>query len=319
MVREQIAARGVTDGDVLAALRSVPRHLFVPPDMEDRAYVDAPLSLGYGQTISQPYMVALMTELLRVNVRNRVLEIGAGSGYQTAVLAELAGEVYALERLAPLAECARTTLNRLHYDNVHIAIGDGTRGWAEAAPFDRILVAAAAEKAPLALLDQLGDGGRLVIPIGGPGEQDLTVYLRRGDTLVRETSVPCRFVPLISDHEHEDEAQGPVARGWGATAGQGWRQPGEEAAVKTVDVRVYGRVHHVYYRATAQAEGRRLGLRGWVANRDDGTVALRLQGDSAAVDAMLDWCSAGPPAARVQRVEVSDATPDETLTTFEVR
>ncbi|HET6496201.1 MAG TPA: protein-L-isoaspartate(D-aspartate) O-methyltransferase, partial [Thermoleophilia bacterium] len=154
MVGDQIAARGIHDGDVLDALRSVPRHLFVLDALEDKAYVDTPLSIGYGQTISQPYMVALMTERLGVNVRSRVLEIGCGSGYQTAVLAELAGEIYAMERLAPLAERARAVLARLAYDNIQIGIGDGTRGWPQEAPFDRIIVAAAAEKAPPALLDQ---------------------------------------------------------------------------------------------------------------------------------------------------------------------
>ncbi len=320
MVGEQIAARGIRDGDVLDAMRSVPRHLFVPEGLEDRAYVDTPLSIGYGQTISQPYMVALMTELLQVNVRSRVLEIGAGSGYQTAVLAELAGEVFALERLAPLAERARAVLTRLHYDNLHIAIGDGTKGWPEAAPFDGIIVAAAVEKAPPALLEQLAEGGRMVIPIGRPHlEQTLIVCERRGDEFVRRTSVACRFVPLVSDAERQSVLEGPVAREWGVFAGAEGTRPGEVAAMKAVEARVYGRVQGVFYRATARAEGARLGLRGWVKNVADGSVALRLQGDPAVVDAMLDWCSVGPPAARVHRVEVIDAAPDERLRGFEVR
>ena len=149
-------ARGLRDDDVLAAMRSVPRHLFVPPELAAKAYIDTPLPIGLGQTISQPYMVALMTELLDVDVRSRVLEIGAGSGYQTAVLAEVAGEVYALELLAPLAERARAVLARLGYQNAHAAIADGTRGWPEMAPFDAVLVAAAAPQAPPALLQSAG-------------------------------------------------------------------------------------------------------------------------------------------------------------------
>lgn len=320
MVGDQIAVRGIHNGDVLDAMRSVPRHLFVPRGLEEKAYVDAPLSIGYGQTISQPYMVALMTELLRVNVRSRVLEIGSGSGYQTATLAELAGEVFAMERLAPLAERARAVLARLAYDNVHVAIGDGARGWPEEAPFDGILVAAAAEKAPPALFEQLADGGRLVIPIGAPhGEQVLTIFERNGDRFKRQTSVTCRFVPLLSDAEHRTEIGGPVAReGWSLTD-VGWTSAGEEVTMKAVQALVHGRVQGVYYRATARVEAERLGLRGWVKNMRDGSVGLHLQGDPAAVDAMLDWCSVGPLAARVSRVEVSDAAPDDSLGGFEVR
>ena len=143
MVEDQIVARGLRDEDVLAAMRSVPRHLFVPDDLVAEAYADSPLPIGLGQTISQPYMVAIMTALLGVDVRSRVLEVGAGSGYQTAVLAEVAGEVCAVERLAPLAERARAVLARLGYGNVRLAIGDGARGWHELAPFQGILVAAA--------------------------------------------------------------------------------------------------------------------------------------------------------------------------------
>src|SRR5512140_1240827 len=166
MVEEQLVRRGLRDEDVLAAMRSVPRHLFVPDEGAAEAYADTPLPIGLGQTISQPYMVALMTSLLEVDVRSRVLEIGAGSGYQTAVLAEVAGEVFAIERLAPLAERARSVLDRLGYANVHMAIGDGARGWHEQAPFQGILVAAAADGVPPELLGQLADGGRLVVPVG---------------------------------------------------------------------------------------------------------------------------------------------------------
>ena len=315
MVGDQIGARGIRDGDVLGAMRSVPRHLFVPEALEDKAYVDTPLSIGYGQTISQPYMVALMTELLHVTVRTRVLEIGSGSGYQTAVLAELAGEVFAMERLAPLAERARAVLARLAYDNLQIGIGDGTRGWPDEAPFDRIIVAAAAEKVPPALLEQLAEGGRLVIPIGQPHlEQSLTVFERKADSVTRQPGVPCRFVPLVMGSEAGPGHGGPASRE---------REPlavaGAAVTMKTVEARVHGRVQGVYYRAMARAEAARLGLRGWVGNRDDGSVALHLEGDASDVDAMLDWCSVGPAAARVDRVVVSDAAPDASLAGFEVK
>jgi len=320
MVGDQIAARGIRDGDVLDALRSVPRHLFVPDALEDKAYVDAPLSIGYGQTISQPYMVALMTELLRVNVRSRVLEIGCGSGYQTAVLAELAGEIFAMERLAPLAERARTVLARLAYDNIRIGIGDGTRGWPQEAPFDRILVAAAAEKVPPALLEQLADGGRLVIPIGQPHlEQTLTLFERRADSITRQPGVACRFVPLLASAALSSGSGGPASRESAPLAEQGGAGGEKTVTMKTVEARVSGRVQGVYYRAMARAEGARLGLRGWVRNGDDGSVALHLEGDAAVVDAMLDWCSVGPAAAVVDRVVVSDAAPDGSLAGFEVR
>jgi protein-L-isoaspartate(D-aspartate) O-methyltransferase len=317
MVEDQIAGRGVHDGDVLAALRSVPRHLFVPRELEEKAYVDSPLSIGFDQTISQPYMVAVMTELLRVNVRSRVLEIGAGSGYQTAVLAEVAGEVYAMERLAALAEGARAVLARLGYHNVYLAIGDGTRGWPQAAPFEAILVAAAAEEPPPALLRQLAEGGRLVMPIGQEEtEQVLTVFERDRQRYRRQRILSCRFVPLVGDQE----AQHPAAAGRRhATLDYAERRAREGDMDKTVDVHVFGRVQNVFYRASARSEGDRLGLRGWVKNNDDGTVVLHLQGHSSDVDAMLDWCRVGPPAARVDRVEVSEAPADGSLTGFEVR
>ncbi|MEZ5126070.1 MAG: protein-L-isoaspartate(D-aspartate) O-methyltransferase [Thermoleophilia bacterium] len=318
MVSEQIAARGVRDTDVLDAMRSVPRHLFVPSEFESRAYMDSPLSIGYGQTISQPYMVALMTELLQVNVRSRVLEVGAGSGYQTAVLAELAGEVYAIERLAQLEERARRALGVLHYNNVRMAIGDGTRGWLERAPFDGILVAAAADKAPPPLLEQLAEGGRMVIPLGAAGrEQTLTVFAREGAKITRQASVECRFVPLLSGEDVV--AGGPAARERRAAPDTDANGEQEGDAVKCVRARVYGRVQRVYYRASARAEGERLGLNGWVRNCADGSVELQMQGREQAVDAMLDWCSVGPPAAEVQRVEVDAVDPDDTLAGFGVR
>lgn len=322
MVDEQLVRRGIRDENVLAAMRAVPRHLFVPADLAGEAYMDTPLPIGLGQTISQPYMVALMTQLLGVDVRSRVLEVGSGSGYQTAVLAEVAGEVFALERLAELAERARETLARLAYANAHTAIADGTRGRPDLAPFNAILVAAAAAEAPPLLLRQLVQGGRLVVPIGRPQrDQVLTVFERRGDGFEQRLHTRCRFVPLVSDHDAGERRGGEVAAGASSPADVSADPAGatEEMAMKAVDVNVHGTVQGVYYRAAARAEGARLGLRGWVRNVSDGTVALHLQGDPGAVDVMLGWCRAGPPAARVAWVDVSDAAPDATMSDFEVR
>jgi protein-L-isoaspartate(D-aspartate) O-methyltransferase len=331
MVEEQLVARGLRDEDALAAMRSVPRHLFVPEHLAGEAYADSPLPIGLGQTISQPYMVAIMTSLLGVDVRSRVLEVGSGSGYQTAVLAELAGEVCAVERLAPLAERARGVLARLGYDNVRLAIGDGAAGWHELAPFQGILVAAAAEEVPPELLGQLADGGRLVVPVGrSHGDQVLTIVERVGDSFEERHDTRCRFVPLIRDRGPE-ERRSAALRGGGA-AGDTGREPeggedargdnlprGEEDGMKSVDVKVSGAVQGVYYRTAARREGALRGLRGWVRNQSDGSVALHLEGSSDAVDAMLDWCREGPPAARVSRLVVGDAPADESLHGFEVR
>ncbi len=328
MVEEQLVRRGLRDEDVLAAMRSVPRHLFVPGAAAD-AYADTPLPIGLGQTISQPFMVALMTSLLEVDVRSRVLEIGAGSGYQTAVLAEVAGEVFAIERLAPLAERARATLARLGYANIRLAIGDGAQGWHEQAPFQGILVAAAADEVPPELLGQLADGGRLIVPIGR-GDQVLTIVERDRESFRESYDTRCRFVPLVRDVS-PDERRRAAMHGSAADADAGWSPPGgedargdsvypgEEAGMKSVDVKVSGSVQGVYYRAGARREGALRGLRGWVRNESDGSVGLHLQGDAAAVDSMLDWCRVGPPAARVSRLRVSDAPADETLHDFEVR
>jgi protein-L-isoaspartate(D-aspartate) O-methyltransferase len=198
MLAEQIAARGVADARVLAAMRKVPRHEFVPADVRARAYDDSPLAIGHDQTISQPYIVALMTELAALGPGARVLEIGTGSGYQAAVLAEVAGAVYTIEILAPLARRAEATLSRLGYGRVHVRQGDGYRGWPEAAPFDAIVVTAAAPKVPPALLEQLADGGRLVMPVGDR-EQHLEVHRRRGGRIEVKTVLPVRFVPLTGE------------------------------------------------------------------------------------------------------------------------
>jgi protein-L-isoaspartate(D-aspartate) O-methyltransferase len=310
MVDEQLIGRGLRNDAVIAAMRSVPRHLFVPSELAGQAYADAPQPIGLGQTISQPYMVALMTELLEIDVRSRVLEIGAGSGYQTAVLAEVAGEVFALERLAPLAERARAVLARLGYQNTRVAIADGVTGWPELAPFTAVLVAAAAPQAPPALLRQLSEGGRLVMPLGhAHHDQVLTVFQRIGDEFREQRDTRCRFVPLVSDEPGVRAPSVPVES----------VSEEEVSVTKSVAVRVSGRVQGVYYRASARHEGERLGLRGWVRNTDDGGVALHLQGDPAVVDAMLGWCRVGPPAARVSRVEVGTAVLDESLSGFEVR
>ena len=174
MVDQQIKARGVVDPRVLAAMRKVPRHLFIPPHLWDQAYNDYPLPIGEDQTISQPYIVALMTELLEIRETDRVLEIGTGSGYQAAILAELAAAVLSIDRVGGLAEQARQVLDSLGYTNVRIRVGDGTLGWPEEMPFDAIIVTAGAPKVPRPLTEQLALGGRLVIPVGDIWSQTLT-------------------------------------------------------------------------------------------------------------------------------------------------
>ena len=196
MVRGQIEARGVRDRRVLDALVSVPRERFIPGDQRSGAYQDRPIPIGYGQTISQPYIVGYMTEALKVESSHRVLEIGTGCGYQTAVLAELADEVYSIEVIAPLAERAQRTLDSLGYANVHVRVGDGYAGWPEHAPFDRILAAAAPPEIPPALLDQLADGGILVIPVG-VDNQELRVLQKHADRLELLSTLAVRFVPMI--------------------------------------------------------------------------------------------------------------------------
>ena len=195
MVTEQIEARGVHDGKTLAAMRKVARHLFVPEEAVPLAYDDHPLPIGHGQTISQPYIVAFMTEALRLQGGETVLEVGTGSGYQAAVLAEIAAKVYTIEIVEPLAEDARRRLERLGYSTVSVRAGDGYLGWPEAAPFDAIMVTAAAPKVPEPLKQQLKDGGRLCLPVGEEF-QELVVLTRKGSEFIEERVLPVRFVPM---------------------------------------------------------------------------------------------------------------------------
>ncbi len=202
MVASQIEARGVRDPAVLAALRKVPRQRFVPRELLHEAYADRPLPIGQQQTISQPYIVALMTELVGPQPAAKILEIGTGSGYQAAVLAECAGEVYSIEILPELGQRAAKLLSDLGYVNVHVRIGDGFDGWPEHAPFDGIVVTAAPTEIPQPLLDQLAPGGRLVIPLG-EGFQNLVLVRRTADGFERRTVSPVRFVPMTGKARQE--------------------------------------------------------------------------------------------------------------------
>jgi protein-L-isoaspartate(D-aspartate) O-methyltransferase len=201
MVREQLVARGIRDTRVLAAMGSVPRHELVPENERDAAYEDRPLPIGEDQTISQPYIVAAMSEAAALRGSERVLEVGTGSGYQAAVLSVLAREVYTIELEPVLAARAKRDLERLGYANVHTRTGDGYRGWPEAAPFDAIVVTAAPDHVPPALLEQLALGGRLVIPVGDRSEQELWIYTKTENGVERRRMMPVRFVPLRGEAE----------------------------------------------------------------------------------------------------------------------
>ncbi|HMD83785.1 MAG TPA: protein-L-isoaspartate(D-aspartate) O-methyltransferase [Terriglobia bacterium] len=200
MVEEQIIARGIRDPRVLEALRKVPRHRFVPPEMQPSAYEDRALPIGLGQTISQPYVVAFMTEALELQPQDRVLEIGTGSGYQAAVLSLLVREVYSMEIVEPLGKAAEARLKEMGYANVRVRIGDGYRGWPEAAPFDAIIVTAAPPDVPPALVAQLRPGGRMVVPVGRY-VQNLIRLRRTAKGLERESLLPVRFVPMVPETE----------------------------------------------------------------------------------------------------------------------
>ena len=197
MIRQQILGRGLKSKEVIEAFYRVPRHYFTGDALPDQAYGDHPLPIGDGQTISQPYIVALMTDALNLASSERVLEIGTGSGYQAAILAELVKEVYTIERIAKLQEKAREALESLGYNNISYKTGDGTKGWPEKAPFDGIIITAATNKVPEQLLQQLGTGGSLVAPVGSINEQELIVITRQSSGIEEKNLGRCRFVPLI--------------------------------------------------------------------------------------------------------------------------
>lgn len=197
MVEGQIAARGIADARVLEAMRKIPRHLFLEEALSDRAYDDSALPIGEKQTISQPFIVALMTQALALHATDKILEIGTGSGYQTAILAELAARVYSIERVKSLAQRSRERLDRLGYRNVAVRNSDGTYGWGEAAPFDAILVAAGSPSIPSMLVEQLREGGRLVIPVGDRNAQVLQLGVKQRGQLVLSCLTDCTFVPFI--------------------------------------------------------------------------------------------------------------------------
>lgn len=198
MVRQQLAAPGrdITNARVLAAMGKVPRHEFMPATLRAQAYGDHPLPIGYDQTISQPFIVAFMTEKLEPKPTDKVLEIGTGSGYQAAVLAELVREVYTIEIVEPLARQAEADLKRLVYTNVMVRAGDGYKGWPEAAPFDAVIVTCAPDHVPQPLVSQLKEGGRMIIPVGPVGDQELYVLRKQGDKVERRAVLPVRFVPM---------------------------------------------------------------------------------------------------------------------------
>ncbi len=199
MVEEQIAYRGIVDKGVLEAMQAVPRHLFIPEENRSYSYYDQPVPIGFGQTISQPYIVAFMTELLKLGKEDVVLEVGTGSGYQAAILSKLVKQVYTIEIIEGLGKEASKRLKTMGYNNVEVKVGDGYKGWSEHAPFDAIIVTAAAEHIPQPLVDQLKPGGRLVIPVGGVYEvQDLMLITKDvSSKVVKESIIPVRFVPLI--------------------------------------------------------------------------------------------------------------------------
>lgn len=206
MVERQILARGITNPRILAAMRQIPRHFFIPPPYDRSAYEDNPLPIGNGQTISQPYIVALMTDLLNPGASDRVLELGTGTGYQTAILAALAKKVVTIERIPAVAELARSNLSRLGITNVEMVVGDGTTGYPSGAPFNAILITAATPQIPAPLIEQLDEGGRIVAPVGSRDIQELVRLRRTGDRIVESHHGGVRFVPLIGMHGWNGES-----------------------------------------------------------------------------------------------------------------
>lgn len=203
MVKEQLLSRGIDDPQVLAVMSQIPRHEFIPGEYLGNAYADYPVSIGEGQTISQPYMVALMSQSLNLKGEERVLEIGTGCGYQTAILASLSKEVYSVERIKSLAEAAQLQLKKMGIENVKIKVGDGTLGWEEFSPYDRIMVTAAAPQVPPALVEQLRDEGILLIPLGGSFSQILTRVKKQGQHIETEDICACVFVPLVGRYGYK--------------------------------------------------------------------------------------------------------------------
>ena len=199
MVNDQIKARGIKDKRVLEAMVKVPRHLFVPEPYTKNAYEDTPLPIGLDQTISQPYIVAFMTEALMLKATDKVLEIGTGSGYQAAILAEICDSVYTIDIFKQLADRAEQTLNKLLYKNIRVKHGDGFQGWPEYAPFDAIIVTCAPSDIPRPLQDQLAEGGRMIIPVGNSGIQQLILLVRKNGRIMQESVLPVRFVPMINE------------------------------------------------------------------------------------------------------------------------
>ena len=205
MVEEQLLERGIKDLALMEVMSRVPRHLFVDSSLQQRAYGDCPLPIGENQTISQPYIVASMTEALHLKGKERVLEIGTGSGYQTAILAEMASQVFTIERIRPIVQKTKVLLNGLRYENIVFKVFDGTYGWRDQSPFDAILISAATPNIPTALIEQLADKGRLVAPVGGRESQKLTVLSKVGSRLVSREKESCKFVPLIGKFAWPEE------------------------------------------------------------------------------------------------------------------
>ena len=205
MIEEQLLERGIKDLALMEVMSRVPRHLFVDSSLQQRAYGDCPLPIGENQTISQPYIVASMTEALHLKGKERVLEIGTGSGYQTAILAEMASQVFTIERIRPIVQKTKVLLNSLMYENIIFKVFDGTYGWRDQSPFDAILISAATPNIPTALIEQLADKGRLVAPVGGRESQKLTVLSKVGNRLVSREKESCKFVPLIGKFAWPEE------------------------------------------------------------------------------------------------------------------
>jgi protein-L-isoaspartate(D-aspartate) O-methyltransferase len=205
MVRDQIAARGISDPATLEALRTVPRHEFLPLRLRSEAYADYPLPIGHGQTISQPYIVAFMTEAIRPQPGEKILEIGAGSGYQAAILAAMGANVFTVEIVEPLAEMSRQTLERLGYDNAQVLHADGFRGWPEHAPYDAIIVTCAPDQIPTPLIEQLREGGRMIIPVGTGLNQDLILLQKKNGQIEKQSVLPVRFVPMTGEAQSVEQ------------------------------------------------------------------------------------------------------------------